>query len=474
MNKLGKVLSLVLSLGVGVTAAPAVFAQQLDEHALKTHLSAPACPLYQTVRSELETYYKRTDFTDPSHQSGWYRVADFLAWLKQNENWLSRDKVNVIVGDQFTLCEGLVPLKKKGVSATPSPLAGAFVQLARAHLAQRYLAGQWTSADKQKPVSFAIGSQGEVSAALPEGVIIIQSESVPFVEDFNTGLHEAMHLLPRILNDRGQSLLNEMATAYAQLAWALPSKSRERSICSDGARNYLNLHRQVPQCKTLLTEYVNTLFAQVLWPRLNKQSVLTLRAEQRRLVVSELLFDLAAIDRGVYYDTASPDLEGKLFLSETDLRLALETMYADRLPHGTLPAPEQGLYPLSKTKGGDAVLLYKASIGGAGSFLWGYADGFFPQTLEQYANWLMVPVDMQPQVKAFLNRLMLELRAQKGPGRVPEAVLPRGLASGILQVEDVSNRDRFFEFAHPVYLPAVTRALEGFVSPLPPVPEGYL
>ncbi|MBR3899198.1 MAG: hypothetical protein IKJ44_02885, partial [Elusimicrobiaceae bacterium] len=56
-------------------------------------IQARGCPLYQSVRSELQQYYGRSDFSDPDRSTGWYRVDNFLTWLAENEQKLKRESI---------------------------------------------------------------------------------------------------------------------------------------------------------------------------------------------------------------------------------------------------------------------------------------------------------------------------------------------------------------------------------------------
>ena len=57
-------------------------------------IMARSCPLYQSVRAELEQYYGRKDFSDPGRKTGWYRVDLFLKWLEKNEEKLKSEDVS--------------------------------------------------------------------------------------------------------------------------------------------------------------------------------------------------------------------------------------------------------------------------------------------------------------------------------------------------------------------------------------------
>ena len=46
--------------------------------------------LYNFVYNDLVKYYGRTNFNDPHRTNGWYRVDDFLKWLRENENILKQ------------------------------------------------------------------------------------------------------------------------------------------------------------------------------------------------------------------------------------------------------------------------------------------------------------------------------------------------------------------------------------------------
>ena len=56
------------------------------------------CDLYGVVEDDLLEYYGKNNiknFYDPEHQTGWFRVYDFLSWLKNNEQEL----ITKIIGE---------------------------------------------------------------------------------------------------------------------------------------------------------------------------------------------------------------------------------------------------------------------------------------------------------------------------------------------------------------------------------------
>ena len=44
--------------------------------------------LFSNVLKDLQKYYGKLSFEDSTRQTGWYRVEDFLVWLKENESLL--------------------------------------------------------------------------------------------------------------------------------------------------------------------------------------------------------------------------------------------------------------------------------------------------------------------------------------------------------------------------------------------------
>ena len=68
---------------------PLVAAQPSDlSQALKEACTQSAGRLYSAVWETIDAYYGSDLKADDSRQNGWYRVHDFLKWVKKDENKL--------------------------------------------------------------------------------------------------------------------------------------------------------------------------------------------------------------------------------------------------------------------------------------------------------------------------------------------------------------------------------------------------
>lgn len=443
--------------------------------ALEREVSRASCPLYATIETELQNYYKKTDFSDHGKQTGWYRVEDFLAWLKTNERVLAGEQIP-LSGEEIErlpVCQALAAKKM----SSKEPKYRRYTQALSVYLAQRYLAGHWAPSEKQIPAVVEFEEQEDGAASWRLKTIFMSGKPSFFAEDFNTGLHEAMHLLPAIIGHKQKDpgSLREIATLYAQQQYALPVKSHGTSMCCDGTRNYLNLYRQVPQCGSLLVEYTDSLLGLVLYPMLTHQNVLELAGAQKySLSSSFLLFDLVALDRGIYYTSLTTQHEKFRSTMIDGLLKEMRQLYPALTPPAGTKLPLSGFRALEEKKGGHALMVFGVVEKLGDPLFWTFVDGFHAASLAEYVHNLRLPPVMQPRVFDFLQNLTQELAPLAVDTELPEAVLPWGEAEEILGVKEISQRERGQRMRQAIFVPAVTKALQRSGMYLPPVPEGYL
>lgn len=161
--------------------------------------------LYNLAVAELSAYYGRADFSDPGRQTGWYRVDDFLAWLKNNEKTLLASPLNI---DQTTL-------SLEQLLHSQEPYA---MQTVWAFLGIKYL--QYKAASPNQEVfSFHYCAGKNCGMARQRCAVYLGVDNTTPALLFNAGLHEATHVLNGCVPGR---TLSEAATIRAQNRWALP------------------------------------------------------------------------------------------------------------------------------------------------------------------------------------------------------------------------------------------------------------
>lgn len=174
--------------------------------------------LYSLVRQDLVKYYGRKDFSDSDHKTGWYRVDDFLKWVRENEQVLDKDNVSV-ADKRYNLKEAYKNSKNSF-----------WVYLGVKYIASKY--GIYTNLDK-----ISIFPEKANACTFGEGVICIpRDEQLPSVL-INTGIHEATHFLPYLKNE-DKKKLSELATFYSEYNYALPVKSKDAVSFSAGVRDF--------------------------------------------------------------------------------------------------------------------------------------------------------------------------------------------------------------------------------------------
>ena len=164
--------------------------------------------LFSFTHKQLTNYYRRDNFADPNHQNGWYRVHDFLTWVKQNEAELT-DIYQKKYSDKYT---NFPPINQDDVSV----LAG--------FLGMYYTGSHCKKSLKQlnvMPIVLTLNS----SASTREIQIGINDS---FVQTVNSGLHEAAHAIPFFCyaipaQDPGDNL-SELIPLSAQLIYGLPTQ----------------------------------------------------------------------------------------------------------------------------------------------------------------------------------------------------------------------------------------------------------
>ena len=271
------------------------FSKEQDKLAAElNNIQKNTCNLYGLVEKELSAYYGKQgikDFYDPNHQTGWFRVYDFLSWLKANEKdlieKLDREayKYNYLV-HKISLNK---PLKKYCSLRTTETkgFLGSF--LGREYLLSKYSAkillkyaafyiepGEEPSA-YHSPVKVRIPKgqntlldkfPEEINLAVYPTTVYEKNKNISFVNFVNSSVHESMHLLG-IFTLQYNDAIPEMFTIYAQMAYGLPLKPEESF--SGGVRNLYNTQKYFPQ--ETFTEYNDALYTYIQFKKINEMKL---------------------------------------------------------------------------------------------------------------------------------------------------------------------------------------------------------
>lgn len=288
MNTVKKLLSLLLiftALLQPVAAATDCGPQDILFRHLQEKLEKPIVQkrnqFYRLAYKELSDYYNRQDFASPAKANGWYRVNNFLNWLKQNEKQVQRDFRTLF----------------------PSVCADDTCSMnwKNWHIYKRswwVFLGVHYVADKQKKpadysrLSFLFCNDATCARAGKENsnhsikINIDAAYSIP--SDINTGIHEGTHLLPYLLHTSDQHVLSEFATFWTSCLYALPVKQKDLYSFSAGIRDFIRTANAKPDL-LLHWEYHPYVAGRFLIPQLQRMNLLSLTTADNRYASESLI-----------------------------------------------------------------------------------------------------------------------------------------------------------------------------------------
>lgn len=270
-------------------------------------LPAKNCPLYASVKSGLEKYYAKTDFSDPGRQSGWYRAELFLKWLKRHEAVLKQETILIDKGNKtysVPVCRALRKASYKEMFS-PQEMQGMF----GVWLGARYAAGMFAG---ENPVRFpsmrlsletmgraVVNSNGKQT----RGYIEIHPDSYGLVPALNLGLHEGTHLLAWMKG--GRNSLSEWGTYLATVHYALPVKADEKAQTYQGARSFThNAAVRSVSCEQVFSEYAAYALGARLYPAVRGQNFFAFEqniGEYKDVTLIRMLRDLAAVRKERFF-----------------------------------------------------------------------------------------------------------------------------------------------------------------------------
>ena len=209
--------------------------------------------LYSSTRAQLQQYYQRTDFSDPGHTTGWYRVDNFLSWLQRNETVLSQE-LNTLN----------LPLQ--------------YPQALWSYLGARYVADIYQVNPDFTRLHIQPCAKHEMPRARMEDTTLVFDPSshhaIPAA--ITLGIHEGTHILPALLSDPQATSLSELASFFSQHEYGLPVKVEDATLFSYGVRDIrLTSYRKGFALVPLTYEYMLHVVGLVLLPEISSDELLT-------------------------------------------------------------------------------------------------------------------------------------------------------------------------------------------------------
>lgn len=280
--------------------------------------------LYPFVKQELSNYYGKNDFADLNHQTGWYRVDDFLKWLKKNEKTLQNEIVRVNNKERREL---------KELYAEDNYVKENYRNVFWVYLGVRYIVNVYNASVNLKALKiYNACSETSASPLLGEIYLCIDSEAtLPYL--VNIGIHEMTHLFPRLYTGPISSStalkfsLSELATFYSTRNYGFPVKSEDATGMYNGVRDINRIIALRPDFD-ILNEY-NAYLGGLLITNITKKDILsmydeTLSSEK----ILEFAFNCPAIKENKFfimkafkYTTALDDMD------EREVALLKENKY---------------------------------------------------------------------------------------------------------------------------------------------------
>ena len=302
MRKLYKYLLLILSL----FAVWPLFAQDtiVDVAQLRGQISetigetANKRTLYSFVSQELSDYYGKSDFSDPNKETGWYRVDNFLDWLKKNEQTL-KDETVKMDGESHAL---------KELYAVDNYAKEGYHNVFWVYLGVRYIISSLDVDVKLRILKiYNACTTTSASPLLGEILLCIEPKAtIPYL--INVGIHETTHLLPRLqtnLKQVGGSFklsLSELATFFATRYYGFPVKSEDATGMHNGVRDMNRVIALRPDFD-ILNEY-NAYLGGLLIPNITAKEILSMYDEDlSSQKILEFAFNCPAIKKNKFFIT---------------------------------------------------------------------------------------------------------------------------------------------------------------------------
>lgn len=255
-----------------------------EQHRRHVPTAENGCRLARFVRSELESYYNKKDFSDPGHRVGWFRADRFLKWVAAQETTLVKEKIPYNGYGDIPVCKLLSSKADARIPYRKTLLAGylgmrymedtflPYGALRRPHFKineSSYEQGYAHRNDREIITTSASKVQKFSNASIE--FLVTPALTDRFIMDLNVGMHEGVHLLAWM--GGADESLSEFATFYTTSFFALPIKADQKDFWSKGVRGLSVYTEEDYPCENLFHEYASFILGAVLYPSIKHLSV---------------------------------------------------------------------------------------------------------------------------------------------------------------------------------------------------------
>ena len=284
--------------------------------------------LYSFVRQEFVNYYGIKDFSDPNHETGWYRVDNFLKWVHDNEEVLQKGIVNIVGRSPITLKD----LYNQDNFDNPENYYPFWT-----YLGGRYIADVYSIELDFDALQFKLDCERSFASPL-FGVIalcFIANEKGPDI--INLGIHETTHLFPVLTVEDKFSYtaiqLSELATFYSTYNYGLPVKSEvAEKVNASGVRDMRRTMALRPDLD-VLKDYNCFLVGLVLNSKLSLSDVFSFdcKTSLASLNIGRFIVSFIAMKRDKFFIIDwSRDSRSKILENFSEEEIALLTENPDK------------------------------------------------------------------------------------------------------------------------------------------------
>lgn len=435
------------------------------------------------VRKQIEQYYGKTNFKDPKHQTGWFRVADFLEWLEKNEAQLSKEPTFVMDIPKFT---DQLPVQynytlQEIVQLSPDKRPAILMRAFWINVGVHYIAHKYGKGPNLGTISF-LASPQVITAAAGKRYFQLNSSEVPevFPVYINMGIHEGTHGLVVLDNQdneivdglNGDNSLSELATFYSQYNYGLPVKIADSTIYASGVRNIVHTYEALPNFP-YATEYQQFVIGALLFDQIEKKKVPTLfddelqpdlpmwRAFLTFLAAKENHYLSIDVDENPHLRTAVSDnllsVAQEFGFAQSDVETWLASP-ANAIDLGTIQWP--GAQQVAED-----VILWKEP----GGKLFYFVGNAQRHSAQDFLKRSFGPYASNPKIMQFYKELQKALPPeilQVGKRYLPAAIIARSAGKTYAKV---------VEPYHKQWSQAIIQALRTVgVVPSPAIPQGYI
>lgn len=427
--------------------------------------------LYNSVKKELSSYYGRSNFSDPQRTTGWYRVNDFLQWLKQNAPVLENEVVN-IPNKQMVFLTDIYP--DPAIRRSDADRYIFWIYLGARYIADVY----HMQADFSRlSIQFCPDSACTLAGT---GMILVDPQaasSVPAI--LNLGMHEATHILP-YLGPQKKGTLSELATFYSQYNYGLPVKLSDATSFGDGIRDIRRTAVLAPHFN-FHYEYNYFVAGILLNDQIRPQDVLSLFKKKdiyAEIAVWQTAFTLILADSNGFFMKV-PKLYDSIAMNEATLKNDMPALTEEDFAKWKAHIGRE--FYLGKFDKSDTPFKYKSLLPNkiplfitAMEEYFSVETGFVRLSKQQYLEKLFGAYATNKKLKRFYSRLLENL-----PENVLNSVKSKWpvLTSKTLVNEERKQKVKsdFANLYDAELKDALIKALaDAGAPPLPPMPKGYL